>query len=113
MGRGRGRPVGRDLGRPPGGGRVVTGQFASAVARGELWTADGGKVAGRLPAAPMNEVCNVGPQDRRIRGSIGVFDAYHGWNGDAQFPAIWSLDSSVHQRHVLRTERLASSQTRP
>ena len=26
-----------------------------------------------------------------------MFDAYHGRNGDAQFPAIWSLDSSVHQ----------------
>ena len=45
----------------------------------------------------MGHVCNVGPQDRRIRGSLGMFDAYHGWNGDAQFPAIWSLNSSVHQ----------------
>ena len=77
--------------------RVVTGQFASALERGELWTGDGAQVAGRVPVAVMRDVCNVGPQDRRIRGSIGVFDAYHGWNGDAQFPAIWSLDSSVHQ----------------
>ena len=77
--------------------RVVTGQFASALERGELWKEDGSRIAGTVPIAAMGDVCNVGPQDRRIRGSIGVFDAYHGWNGDAQFPAIWSLDSSVHQ----------------
>ena len=77
--------------------RVVTGQFASALERGELWIEDGSRMAGTVPIAAMGDVCNVGPQDRRIRGSIGVFDAYHGWNGDAQFPAIWSLDSSVHQ----------------
>ena len=77
--------------------RVVTGQFASALERGELWIEDGSRMAGTVPVAAMGDVCNVGPQDRRIRGSIGVFDAYHGWNGDAQFPAIWSLDSSVHQ----------------
>ena len=77
--------------------RVVTGQFASALERGDLWTEDGAQVAGHVPVAVMDEVCNVGPQHRRIRGSLGVFDGYHGWNGDAQFPAIWSLDSSVHQ----------------
>ena len=77
--------------------RVVTGQFASALERGELWTGDGAQVAGRVPVAAMGDVCNVGPQHRRIRGSLGVFDGYHGWNGDAQFPALWSLDSSVHQ----------------
>ena len=77
--------------------RIVTGQFASAVARGELWIEDGSRIAGSVPTAAMADVCNVGPQDRRIRGSLGVFDGYHGWNGDAQFPAIWSLDSSVHQ----------------
>lgn len=77
--------------------RVVTGQFASALARGELWMGDGGQVAGHVPVAALADVCNVGPQDRRIRGSLGMFDAYHGWTGDAQFPAIWSLDSSVHQ----------------
>ena len=77
--------------------RVVTGQFASALERGEVWIGDGTRTAGAVPIAAMGDVCHVGPQDRRIRGSIGVFDAYHGWNGDAQFPAIWSLDSSVHQ----------------
>ena len=73
------------------------GQFASALERGELWIEDGTRIAGAVPTAAIGAVCNVGPQDRRIRGSIGVFNAYHGWNGDAQFPAIWSLDSSVHQ----------------
>ena len=63
-------------------------QFASALERGELWMEDGTKIAGIVPIAPMGDVCNVGPQGRKIRGSLGVFDAYRGWNGDAQFPAI-------------------------
>ena len=78
--------------------RVLTGQFAAALERGELWAADGAQVAGRVPVAAMGDVCNVGPQDRQIRGTIGVFDSYHGWNEQAQFPAIWSLDSSIHNR---------------
>ena len=77
--------------------QALTSQFAVALERGELWNQDGSQVAGYVPVAAMGDVCNVGPQDRRIRGSLGMFDAYHGWNGDAQFPAIWSLDSSVHQ----------------
>ena len=77
--------------------RVVTGQFASALERGELWNEDGSQVVGHVPVAAMGDVCNVGPQDRRIRGSLGVFDAYHDWNEQSQFPALWSLDSSVQQ----------------
>ena len=77
--------------------QALSGQFAAALERGELWSEDGSQVAGHVPVAAMGDVCNVGPQDRRIRGSLGVFDAYHGWNEGAQFPAIWSLDSSVHQ----------------
>ena len=77
--------------------QALTAQFAAALERGELWTDDGTQVAGHVPVAAMGDVCRVGPQDRRIRGSLGVFEAYHGWNGDAQFPAIWSLDSSIHQ----------------
>ena len=56
-----------------------TGQFAAALERGELWADDGSRVVAQLPIAPMRVVCNVGPQDRQIRGSIGVFDSYHGW----------------------------------
>ena len=47
--------------------------------------------------AKMGDVCHVGPQDRRIRGSIGVFDAYHGWDEQAQFPALWAQSQKVHQ----------------
>ena len=78
--------------------RALTGQFAAALERGELWNEDGSQVTGHVPVAPMGEVCNVGPQHRRIRGSLGVFDGHHGHNEQAQFPAIWSLDSRVHNR---------------
>ncbi len=80
--------------------QALTGQFAAALGRGELWTEDGPSLAGNVPVEAMTEVCNVGPQDRRIRGSLGVFDAYHGHNEQAQFPALWSLDSRVHNRMV-------------
>ena len=74
-----------------------TGQFAAALERGELWSADGSRVVAQIPIAPMGDVCHVGPQDRRIRGSIGVFDAYHGWDEQAQFPALWAQSQKVHQ----------------
>ena len=48
----------------------------------------------------MKEVCNVGPQHRRIRGSLGVFDGYHGYNEHAQFPALWSHKNFIHQSLV-------------
>ena len=80
--------------------RAVIGQLAAAAERGELWTGDGAQLAGHFPVATMSEVCNVGPQHRRIRGSLGVFEGYHGWNEQAQFPAIWSLNSSIHQGMV-------------
>ena len=75
----------------------ATAQFAAALERGELWAADGTSAIARIPVAAMSDVCNVGPQHRRIRGVLGVFDGYHGWDRQAQFPALWSLDSSVHQ----------------
>ena len=76
--------------------QALTGQFAAALGRGELWTEDGTRLTANVPVAAMSDVCNVGPQHRRIRGSIGVFDGYHGRNEQAQFPAIWSLDSRIH-----------------
>ena len=76
---------------------ALTGQFAAALERGELWAEDGTRLAGNVPIGTMEEFCNVGPQDRQIRGSLGVFEAHHGPNEQSQFPAIWSLDSSVHQ----------------
>ena len=75
---------------------ALTGQFAAAVVRGELWAGKGDRIAGYLPVATLGAVCNVGPQHRRIRGSLGVFDAYHGQNEQAQFPAIWAHKESSH-----------------
>ena len=76
--------------------RALTGQFAEALVRGELWTADGIGLAGHLPVTRIIEECAIGPDHRSIRGSHGVFDGYHGWNDQAQFPALWSLDSTIH-----------------
>lgn len=77
--------------------QTVLAQFATALEGGKLRTEDGSQIAGQVPVAAMGNICNVGPQHRQIKGSLGVFDAYHGWNGQAQFPALWSLDSSIHQ----------------
>ena len=75
----------------------ATGQYAAALERGELWRADGLSVAANIPVAAMGEVCNVGPQDRQIYGTLGVFDGHHGWNEQAQFPALWAHSQSLHQ----------------
>ena len=90
-------PVGESAWKTARWRRVLTGQFAAALERGELWTEDGSQLAGHIPVALMGEVCNVGPQDRQIRGSLGVFEGYHGWNEQAQFLALWSLNSKIHQ----------------
>ena len=76
---------------------ALTGQFASALERGELRTSDGIRLAGQIPVALMREVCNVGPQDRQIRGSLGAFDGYPGWSEQSLFPAIWGHKASVHR----------------
>ena len=90
-------PLGADSWKTARWRNGATAQFAAALERGELWAADGTRAVARIPIAAMRDVCNVGPQHRRIRGSLGVFDGYHGWDGQAQFPAIWSLNSLVHQ----------------
>ena len=90
-------PLGADSWKAARWRNGATAQFAAALERGELWAADGTRSVARIPVAPMRDVCNVGPQHRRIRGSLGVFDGYHGWDGQAQFPALWSHDESVHQ----------------
>ena len=90
-------PVGEESWTAARWKNAATAQFAAAVERGEMWGDDGTRIAVRIPVAAMSEVCNVGPQHRRIRGSIGVFDGFHGRNEHAQFNAIWSLDSTVHQ----------------
>ena len=77
--------------------RALVCQFAAAVERGELHRFDGLRSLGRIPVAPLGEVCNVGPQDRQIYGSIGRFDAYRGYDPQAQFPALWGINSTIHQ----------------
>ncbi len=93
-------PVNEDSWKASRWKRALAGQFASALERGEIWSEDGSHVAGRVPVATMKEVCNVGPQHRRIRGSLGVFDGYHGYNEYAQFPALWSHKNFIHQSLV-------------
>ena len=90
--------------------RGQTGQFASALERGELWDADGSRVVAQIPIAPMADVCHVGPQDRQIRGSLGRFDAHHGWDEQAQFPALWSQSQKVHQGLVAEPNARLSPQ---
>ncbi len=77
--------------------QALTGQFAAALERGELWNDRGTQAIARLPISQMQAVCNIGPQDRQIRGSLGAFDAHRGWNGQAQFPALWAQSASVHR----------------
>lgn len=90
-------PVGEDSWTAARSKRALTGQLGSALERGEIWTEDGSQVAGRAPVAALGEVCNVGPQHRQIHGSLGVFNAYHGWNDQAQFHALWSSKKDIHQ----------------
>lgn len=93
-------PVGESAWKAARWKHALIGQFAAAVERGELWTEDGTSFAGQIPIAAMAEVCNVGPEHKRIRGSAGSFEAYHGWNEQAQFPALWRQSASIHQGMV-------------
>lgn len=93
-------PVGESSWKAARWKRALVGQFAAALERGELWSEDGTALAGHIPTAAMGEVCNVGPQDRQIRGSLGVFDSYHGYDEQAQFPALWRHRANVHQNIV-------------
>ena len=79
---------------------ILAVQLSAALRRGELWTADGSRLAGNLPIATLKDMSNIGPQDRQIRGSIGAFDGRHGQQDNAQFPALWKLDGNVHTRMV-------------
>ena len=90
-------PVGEETWTAARWKNAATGQFASAVERGEIWSDDGTQVVARMPVGELSDVCNVGPQDRQIRGSLGVFDGFHERNEHTQFNAIWRHDSSVHR----------------
>ena len=93
-------PVGEAAWKSSRWKHALTSQFASALERGELWTANGTGLAGNIPTTVMSHACNVGPQHRQIHGSLGVFDAYRGWNEQSQFHALWSLNSTVHQSMI-------------
>jgi hypothetical protein len=82
--------------------RALVTQHASAIRRGEFWTSDGTHVLAQIKIVPLSDMLSIGPQDRQIRGSLGVFDSYHGWDRMAQFPAIWRHQESVHK--CLRAE---------
>ncbi len=90
---------------PVGGGpwtggrwkRALVTQFASALQRGEIWSADGTHILGRIKMARLGDMVSVGPQDRQIRGDLGVFDAHHAWNQSDQLPAIWRHTESIHK----------------
>ncbi len=95
-------PLGSDSWTAARWRRALVEQFASALERGELWSAEGTRLLERIPVAPLHEVAVIGPQDRQIRGSLGAFDAYPGWDSQAQFPAIWRQQESIHR--TLQTE---------
>jgi hypothetical protein len=77
--------------------RAVVAQYAAALRRGELWSKDGTYVLTRIKMTRLGDMLSVGPQDRQIRGNLGVFDAYHGWDRTEQFPAIWRHQESIHK----------------
>ena len=91
-------PVSQDSWKTGRWKRGLVGQFAAALERGEIWTDDGTRVVGQVPVAALSNTWNVSPDSQQIRGSLGVFDGYHGFDEYAQFPSLWSLDSRVHHK---------------
>lgn len=74
------------------------GQRALALANGIVWSADGTRALGSIPIAPVETIAAVSPHDGQIhKDSIGVFDSFHGYDGLAQFPAIWKQREAVHR----------------
>ena len=74
------------------------GQRALSLENGVLWSADGTRAIGSIPIASVESMAGVSPHDGQIhKDSIGVFDSFHGYDGLAQFPAIWKQRASVHR----------------
>ena len=82
--------------------RAVVAQYAAALRRGELWSKDGANVIARIKTTILSDMLSIGPQDRQIRGTLGVFDSYHEYDQIDQFAAIWRHQASVHK--YLRAE---------
>ena len=74
------------------------GQRALALADGVIWSADGTRAIASIPIAPVESIATVSPHHGQIRkDSIGVFDAFHGYDGLAQFPALWRHRQAMHR----------------
>lgn len=91
-------PIG---GRPLPGARwrsAEVGQRALALADGVIWSADGTRALASVPMAQVQSIASVSPHDGQIhKDSIGVFDAFDGFDGLAQFPALWRHRQAVHR----------------
>lgn len=77
--------------------RAVVAQYASALHRGELWASDGTRLLARIKMTNLCKIFSIGPQDRQIRGDLGAFNAYHGWDANDQYPSIWQHQASIHK----------------
>jgi hypothetical protein len=77
--------------------RALVTQFASALRRGELWSKDGTHISTMIKMARLGDVMSIGPSHRQIRGSLGPFEAFHGFDSLVQFPALWAQDESVQR----------------
>ena len=78
--------------------QALTGQFAAALGRGELWTEDGTRLAGNVPVEALASCLQrrTGAQDRQIRGSAGgIRGVSRMARAGAQFPAIWKSGISI------------------
>ena len=91
-------PIG---GAPLAGARwrsAEIGQRALALADGVVWSADGTRALATIPIAPVERIAAVSPHHGQIRkDSIGVFDAFHDYDGLAQFPALWRHRQAMHR----------------
>lgn len=74
--------------------RAIVAQYVSALRRGELWSSDGTHLQSKIKMKRIGDVFTIGPSHRQIRGDLGPFEAYHGFDPMAQFPAIWSQEES-------------------
>ena len=101
-----GEPWGELVDSPIGGAPLAgarwrsaeVGQRALALAKGVVWSADGTRALGSIPIAPVETIATVSPHHGQIRkDSIGVFDAFHGYDEMALFPALWRHRQAVHR----------------
>jgi len=77
--------------------RALVTQHASALRRGELWSSDGTHVLATVKIAKLGDMMSVGPSHRQIRGSLGPFEAFHGFDSLAQYPGLWAQKESVQR----------------